>query len=212
MSSLRIRTVVTIAALLILGGRSCADAAVLDFGILGGVTASRLHISGWGASDWHTGAAYGGFLHLELSAAFALQPSILYAGRGGRYTDRSSYPDGPLAEVHDARYSVDYLEVPVVLRYRTLPQARHHPVLIAGLFWRTPLSSELSWDGQVVEDWADVSDFGVVLGAGVESALGQHRVGVDVVYSRSFGGAGDDEYLTFHSGIEGLRGDLHITF
>jgi hypothetical protein len=104
---------------------------------------------------------------------------------------------------------VDYLEVPVLFRYRHF-SSRYAPVLTAGPVWRVALSSEMYWEGSEIDDWADESDLAFAFGIGIEPRLGNYLVSVDVIYSRSFGSAGDGEYLAFDAAVEGV--DLQVGF
>ena len=212
MSQLNKPIVLAIGFLAAMSGILSAQAAEVTVGATVGLAQSRLDVDNWGDSDSYTSAEVGGFVSVELVSTLSLQAGLTYVQRGGEYTDRTNHPDGSLAYVDDASYTVSYLEIPVLLRYRPFTATRYTPVLIAGPVGRVALSSEMSWNGTDIDDWADGSDLAFAVGFGVESALGRFLGSVDVIYNRSFGGVGDGEDYAFGAALEGLGARFCIAF
>jgi hypothetical protein len=189
-----------------------ATAVELKFGGMVGLAESRLDMDGWGGSDWHTSVTVGGTASVVLNSALSIQTGVAYARRSGEFTDQSSHPGGSLAFVDEASYRVDYLETPILLRYRLAPTARRSPVLVAGPVLRWALSSELDWQGTEVEGWANTATIALALGLGLDTSLGGVLGSIDLLYSRSLGGIGDGTYYTDDANFDGIEARLGIAF
>jgi hypothetical protein len=200
------RKVMALAIVVLCAGLNCkAACAGTVIGVKVGLANSRLNMDGWGGSESYKGLTIGPFVSVPISSVIEIQPSVVYTRRGGEYNDQRSYPDGPLAEVDKATYSVDYIEIPLVIRYRLSSNRGWWPVLIAGPLWRTPVSSELTWDWDRVTDWADKSDFGFVVGFGTDARVGSLVGSIEVQFSSSFSAIGGSEDYTFDATLEGLN-------
>lgn len=207
------RRVMALAILVLCTGLNCeASCAGTVIGAKVGLAISRLNMDGWGGSESSKGLTIGPFVSVPISSVLEIQPSVVYTRRGGEYNNQSSYPDGALAEVDKATYSVDYIEIPLVIRYRLSSNSGWWPVLIAGPLWRTPVSSELTWDWYRVTDWADKSDFGFVVGFGTDARVGSLVGSIEVQFSSSFSPIGESEHYTFDSTLEGLNVQFSLGF
>jgi len=175
---------------------STTQATELSFGGTAGLVGSRLDVDGWGGSARQSNVALGGFVSVVLGPSVSFRPGVTYVRRGGEFLDQTSHPGGSLEVVSQASYEVDYIEIPILVRYRLAPDSRFSPVLIAGPVWRLAISSEGSWQGRETDDWVEESGLAVEFGAGFESGLGRYVGSVDVVYSRSLGEVGDGVFYT----------------
>jgi hypothetical protein len=134
------------------------------FGVHAGITSSRLTRSDHGdPSDPRHGLVAGAHATIRLGSRTALRPEICYTQRGGVFKDLPSWGSS-LVTVREARFEVDYLEVPLLLRWLVLPYDLFNMVVSVGPVWRTALRSEASIDGHPVEDWS--ADSGLAVAAG----------------------------------------------
>ncbi len=149
---------------------------------------------------------------LELAPNLSVRSGLFVSRRGGAYRDELSYPDGPLAEVREATYRIDYLEVPLCLRHRFRERQRWHPVLIGGVTWRRPVSSELTWDTTRISGWAESSEVAAVLGAGVEVPFGPWEGSVEIHASRTLSGLDEADGFTYGANVEAIDVLLGLHF
>ncbi len=126
--------------------------------------------------DSRTGFSVGAFLTYSLTDRFAIQPEICYVSKGA---EKDLFFVSP-------EWSIDYLEVPVLLKYDFVPSGPLHPNLFAGPAFAMLLSSEISISDYSA-DVADVLksvDFSLVLGGGVD----YKRVTFDIRYTMGLTG------------------------
>ena len=121
--------------------------------------------------DTRVGFSGGAFLTYTLNRQFAVQPELLYVSKGA---------EKDLFFV-SAEWSMDYLELPVLLKYDIVPDGKLHPNVFIGPAFALLLSSKVrfmdySYD---VADYMKSMDVGFVFGAGVD----YKRVTFDVRYN-----------------------------
>jgi hypothetical protein len=109
--------------------------------------------------DSRTGFTGGAYLTYKLNRQFAVQPEILYVSKGA---EKDIF-------FFSAHWNVDYLEVPVLMKFDVVPQGPVHPNLFAGPAMSFLLSSEIkafdvSYD---VADGMKTVDASLVFGGGV---------------------------------------------
>ncbi len=102
----------------------------------------------------------GAFARLPVSAAFAVQPEVLYSQKGARISGAGGQPD--------IDYSIDYLEVPVLARV-ALPLSRLLDVgVVLGPAVGIPLRDDIEIENvEVMESLNTRTDVGLKLGADV---------------------------------------------
>jgi hypothetical protein len=110
--------------------------------------------------DNRVGFTGGAFLTYSLNRQFAVQPEILYVSKGA---EKDLF-------IISAHWDINYLEVPVLLKFAIAPDATLRPNLFAGPAFALLLSSEIgiineSFD---VADYMKSMDVGLVFGAGVD--------------------------------------------
>ncbi len=110
--------------------------------------------------DSRTGFIGGGFLTYSLNRQFAVQPEILYVNKGA---EKGVF-------LFTAYWDIDYLEIPVLLKFDLMPEGSVHPNLFAGPALDILLSSKIgvlnySYD---VSDGMKTVDFSLVFGGGID--------------------------------------------
>jgi hypothetical protein len=156
-------------------------------GIMGGLTRATFATDGWSRS---TGFGAGLFATIATVKGVAVRPEIAFV----RKTPERQLGEGDAAIT--TRVAVDYVELPVLLRYSLLPGRRLTPVLFAGLFAavRTKARAhtdigEASFDEDLtdsVKRW----DSGFVGGVGLELRSGRVTWVADVRYAQGFPSVG----------------------
>lgn len=125
-----------------------------------------------------TGFAFGGFLGFELGEAVTLQPELLYTMKGVKYEELGVTIKGKST----------YLEVPVLIKYGFTTAGSTKPNLYFGPYMAFELSSDV--EGEIGGMSAEVevgntksTDFGLVIGGGLDFAAGSSTVVIDFRYS-----------------------------
>lgn len=121
--------------------------------------------------DSRTGFSGGAYLTYSFSHQFAVQPEILYVSKGAAKD----------LFIFDAHWNIDYLEVPVLLKFNIAPDRPVRPNLFVGPAMSVLLSSSFhvineSYD---VKDGMKSMDVGLVFGGGVD----YRRVTFDLRYT-----------------------------
>jgi Outer membrane protein beta-barrel domain len=183
MKALHLRTI----ALALLGTLSaCApgvsEARPFHITAMGGLTISKLRnlSDPYDIFESLKGFSAGVGLGWPLSGSLEIQPEVLYIQKGVSFgesegADDSGNPIGSLETLH----VVDAVEVPLLLRLQVPMGGRLHPVLVGGPFvsfevaerLKTTGALESSEDSQILKN----TDYGVVLGAGLELEAGPGR-------------------------------------
>jgi hypothetical protein len=110
--------------------------------------------------DSRVGFIGGGYITYNLSREFAIQPEILYVNKGAAKD----------LILINATWAIDYLEVPVLLKFDIVPNGPAHPNLFVGPAMSILLSSKfhvLNYDFDV-SDGMKTMDFGLVFGGGLD--------------------------------------------
>nr|MBN2277654.1 PorT family protein [candidate division Zixibacteria bacterium] len=129
--------------------------------------------------DSRVGFTGGAFMTYSLNRQFAVQPEILYVSKGA---------EKDLFFV-SAEWSIDYLELPVLLKYDLVPDGKVNPNLFIGPAFALLLSSELRASSYSVDvtDVMKSMDVGLVFGGGIE----YKRITFDVRYTLGLMGTVD---------------------
>lgn len=121
--------------------------------------------------DSRVGFSGGVYLTYAFARQFAVQPEILYVNKGA---EKDLF-------IFSAHWSIDYVEVPVLLKCDLVPKGQAHPNLFAGPAMSILVSSEVGGLGVSydVTDGMKSVDFGLVFGGGVD----YKRITFDIRYT-----------------------------
>jgi len=110
--------------------------------------------------DSRVGFIGGAFLTYNLNRQFALQPEVLYVSKG---SEKGVF-------LFTAYWDIDYLEIPVLLKFDLDPEGAIHPMIFAGPALDILLSSEIGALGESldVSDGMKSMDFSLAFGGGVD--------------------------------------------
>lgn len=138
------------------------------------------------SSQWRTGMAVGVFLYLPVTSRFGLQQEVLYVRKGSRQDIGLEILDVPT--VLHVTYDMDYIEIPVLLRFAWF-QWNHNAVYsMAGTALSFKVDDRYTLTGEVDDgnervplsadsDMSEVEmfDYSFVYGLGVDfSLIGAH--------------------------------------
>lgn len=184
------RITLPVATLMILA-LAFADAKalrVVEAGMKAGVAQTRMTFADYGRFDGRPGLAAGLFLTMELADRLAVQPQALYVRRGGAYRDQANDPWGLLYGVDLAEFRLDYLEIPVLLRYDLLTDRAWMPVLLAGPAWGRLLSARYVENDGSDAGWLRHHDWALQVGAGLEKRTSGATWSLELLYRHALAG------------------------
>ena len=151
---------VLVAALWLLPTTAQAQFAVkpgVKIGLIGANMDDDLNDAGDEAElDGRTGILAGAFLLIDLPGPFALQPEVFYAQKG---TSVNGFGTTLL------KLNVNYIDVPVLIKYQFGPSKLTRPTLFAGPSFSFKMSESLNGEDL---DLFKSSDVSVILGAGID--------------------------------------------
>ena len=180
---MRKRLVLLIAALLSVPASSLAQTP--SFGVKGGLNMATFTGSRIVASDARTGFTVGVFTSIPVLSGVSIQPEVSYARKGARSAsyDYDAFPlDGdapPIGVYLSEKTTHSYLEIPVLMKLSpTGRDALARPVFFAGPSVSFLLGAEEVY-GVDYEKYMNTTDFGVILGGGVEIG----RLAIDARYN-----------------------------
>jgi hypothetical protein len=163
-----------------------ASAGTLQAGVKGGVNLANTRVEDTSSemSDSRLGMALGGFVAIPVSPLFSIQPEALFSMKG----DQASNGDAT------ATLQLDYIEVPVLAKLTLAPEAAAHPSVFLGPSLGINIGAKAKLEGDPlipdsetdVKDATKSTDFGLVMGGGVEmpvGAAGTQSIGLDVRYN-----------------------------
>lgn len=143
--------------------------------------------------DRRTGFMIGGFAQLDFVGPFALQPEVLYIQKG------ASQEADVQGTTLTGTTKLDYIEIPVLVKFQLPVGGVFSPNLIAGptLGFNVTAEAELEGGGQSetedVSDSVSTTDFGLALGAGADFGLVVGTLSVDLRYGFSLASIDDTE-------------------
>ncbi len=152
---------------------SAQEAKKMHFGITGGVS-----MGNWSGSDaaapsgvdkkMRTGFAGGAFADFTLSKSFVLSPQVLYVMKGVKYESGGV----------SATEKLDYLEVPVLIKWAPEMQGKMQATIFAGPhlgFLMTAKEEDVD-----TKDLFKSTDFGITFGAGLGTKMTSGELFFDV--------------------------------
>jgi outer membrane protein W len=166
-----------------------ADAGTISYGAKAGLIMSNITETpeSWeDAKSYKTGFTGGVFMNYAFNESFSLQPELLYTMKGMK----ANLYDG-LVSV-DVTASFDYFEAPLLAVYTIPTGTKLKPRLYAGPSFAYTLSSELELSAFLFSASVDfssltqVTDFGIVAGAGFDYPIGKGALTFDARFQRGF--------------------------
>lgn len=169
-------------------------ASGIKAGLKIGVTSAKLHGDDVGDLEdlfgedlkSRIGFSVGGFITFNISEMFAIQPEVLYTMKGLRYEEEI------FGETLKVWMKLDYLEIPVLVKIIFPSPGGVNPYLFAGPAVAIKLSAKVKAEiageseEEPIEEGLKSTDFGLVIGAGVDFGFGASGMGkmtLDVRYS-----------------------------
>jgi hypothetical protein len=145
--------------------------------------------------DSRVGFTGGAFLTYAFSRQFAVQPEVLYVSKGA---EKGIF-------IFTAYWSIDYIEVPVLLKFDLAPMGPAHPNLFAGPAMSILLNSEIGGFNESfdVADGMKSVDAGIVFGGGID----YKRVTFDIRYTLGLSNTVDADKINAMTGA--VPGDFY---
>lgn len=168
-------------AIAALAPQASAAESSINWGIKLGFSSGRVSLegplpTGWSGRYSLARAAFGAYGAFNFGERFAIQPEILYftAGGGG------SYPDSITQGMRRIRFEYDYIEVPVLAKFRLMQGVRAIPVVFAGpsvgfllkAKGRNYLDNTLESEQDITAAYKRLN-LGLLFGTGVDWKLGR---------------------------------------
>lgn len=174
------------AAMLPATGSAQSDTPRLAFGITGSMNLATM--AGSDVTDASNRVAYAGgvFMRVSFNSNWALQPELLYVGKGVKLTD---YTVSPAVE---ATVEMSYVELPILLRATATPTANIHPYIELGGALAAKSDCKVTGKSAGVSvsmSCADIGgevqtfDAGAVGGLGLEFPMDTHAFSIGVRYT-----------------------------
>ena len=134
------------------------------------------------SSQWRKGFAVGAFLYLPVTSRFGLQQEVFYTQKGSRQDISLEILDIPT--VLHVTYDMDYVEIPVLLKFAWLKWNRNALYSFAGWVMSFKVNDHYTLEGQIDDgsevvplsadsDMAEVEmfDYSFLYGLGVDFSL-----------------------------------------
>jgi hypothetical protein len=143
---------------------------------------------------------FGGYLTFKIADIFAIQPEVFYTMKGSKL--ETTY----LGETYKEKVKLSYLEIPVLAKIIIPTQSSVKPCLFAGPALAIKLSSkdwyEIAGESHEddISDYVKGTDFGLVMGGGLDFGLGaanKGKITVDLRYTLGLTQIVNVEGLTF---------------
>jgi len=182
---MKILCIVPIILLLVIGFNSQSIAQLpgapvgISKGIKGGFNFANFRGSDVEGSSSRKALVVGGFVKVNLLSIIAIQPEVLYSGKGAEFEENST----------KATDKITYLEIPVLVRVNAINAGVLKAGLIGGPSFAFTLSAKrtIEASGQSHEDDIKKSiksnDVGAVVGIGVDLGAGVISLTGDVRYT-----------------------------
>ncbi|MCK4461905.1 MAG: PorT family protein [candidate division Zixibacteria bacterium] len=143
-------------------------AAQIGFGVKGGLNLANLTGADSEGFDSKTGLVAGGFVKLNIAPNLAIQPEVLFTQKGSK---------GDLGFGATAKFELNYIEVPVLLRFSFPTTGELKPFLFAGPAMAFIQTAEFTVEVSGQSASLDIAneksnDLGLVVGGGIELATG----------------------------------------
>lgn len=156
-------------------------AAQIGYGVKGGLSAATFSGADSKGYNTQTGFVAGAYLKLNIARNLAIQPEILYSQKGSSGNVRTA------STTTKRDFKIDYIEIPLLLRYTFATGGSAVPFVYAGPSIGFVTKAEVTFEAQGESSTLDMAneksnDFCVVFGGGVELDAG----GMDVFFDARF--------------------------
>ena len=182
------------------------------------------------SSSWRTGITAGAFLILPVTPRFGIQQEVLYVQKGSRQQIGVEIFEIPTTL--DVSYDLDYIEIPVLLRYHWILDRAVDLYSLGGFAFALKVHDRYQLNGTVDDgvesipitadsdmSEVDIFDFVFTYGMGVEFSLGGSRFLVEYRFDLSVEALsmptyayvpfGDEEVLVDNDPVP-LRNQAHL--
>jgi hypothetical protein len=148
-------------------------AAGMTFGVKAGLNLANL-TGDIKDTSMKVGMAGGAFLTYNITEIFAVQPEVLFMMKGAK---------GKAEDGTDGKWSVNYIEIPVLLKVNLPTEGKMDPFLAVGPGIGILMSSKQS-DGESVDvkDYTKSTNFGIIAGAGVAYQMEKATLSLEARY------------------------------
>jgi len=138
------------------------------------------------------GLALGGYLTINVSDNFSVQPELLFVQKGTKWSK----------EEWKLVYRFSYLEIPILAKYSFTAGSDMKAFVFAGPALAFKVGATIygkDEDESETEDFDDAKgmDFGVVFGAGMEKPFGKNVITVDVRYTLGLSNCSEEKEFDF---------------
>jgi len=159
-------------------GTSSLCAEGMTFGFKGGLSLAKITGSDVENAGWRTAGVGGLFLSYQVNNIFAIQPEMLYAMKG------TTGEEG----IVKLTMKLDYFEIPLLAKLYLPTESKVKPNLYAGPAMAFKVSSKLKGEAGSLSAEADLegiksTDFGIIVGAGMEYRLTSGCILFDLRYT-----------------------------
>ena len=179
--------VVFFSVALLLGLMVFQAEAGVKFGVKGGLTLANIKSvpETFEGYKWENkmGLVGGVFAELGLAKGFSLQPEVLYVQKGAKF----SFSEGEITGT--AKFNVDYVEIPLLLKYNLISSGLTIPSVYAGPYFGFNTRARLvfkmeGYPSEYLElkDEIKNTEFGLAFGAGLVQSLGLVKITLDARY------------------------------
>jgi hypothetical protein len=155
-----------------------------SFGIKAGMNIANMHGYYAGGLDSRIGFCGGGFVGFGLTDVFVIQTEAFYTQKGVRWEIRQS-PLGPWKET----YKLDYIEIPLLFKFKLPVKGWVKPTVFVGPAFAINvnatyrLETDVTWQEWDYDEFFKDTDFGIVLGGGVDFTLNKGKIVFDCRYT-----------------------------
>ena len=161
-------------------------ADVTGFGVKAGLSYANIRGHDVYDQEFRMGFSGGAFLTYGLGSSFAVQPEVLFVRKGSKYSNGSG------SDAYRETLSLDYIEVPVLMKFELLAAKSVRFNFFAGpsLAFKLRARVKATFGGETeVESLDSVknTDFGLVAGFGLEYLLRRGRLAFDLRYTAGMG-------------------------
>ncbi len=161
-----------------------ANAQLIGKGIKAGINLANLSGDDIEETDMKIGLAVGGFITYGFTEMFAVQPEVLFMMKGAEYTETD-----PLIGDITAKFKLNYIEIPVLVKVMIPTTGNVKPVIFAGpavgFLMSANVEAEalgISIDDDIKDETKSI-DFGLAFGAGVGFEITQGTITLDARYT-----------------------------
>jgi hypothetical protein len=167
--------------------------AQTTLGVKGGIGITDLSVENSEGISSRTSFTGGGFAQFMLGEQFFVQPEVLYAPKGAKYSDLSV----------EGTYELDYVEIPVLFGAQFGVGQGLTPRIFAGPAVSFEVGCSVSGEAEGVSASVDCGDFGletksvdfgVVFGAGLGIPVGDFDIIIDGRYDLGLTNIDDTDY------------------